>query len=31
MIKMALSNQYDQETGGNQRAEERQQDPTQRQ
>jgi hypothetical protein len=31
MIKMALSNQYDQETGSNQRVEERQQDPTQRQ
>jgi hypothetical protein len=30
IIKMALSNQYYQETGGNQQASERQQDPTQR-
>ena len=30
IIKMALSNQYYQETSGNQRAEERRQDPTKR-
>jgi hypothetical protein len=30
IIEMALSNQYDQETGGNQRAAEHQQAPTQR-
>jgi hypothetical protein len=30
IIKMALSNQYIQETGGNQRAGERRQDPTKR-
>ena len=30
IIKMALSNQYHQETSGNQRAEERRQDPTKR-
>jgi hypothetical protein len=30
IIKMALSKQYYQETGGDQRAEERQQDPTKR-
>ncbi len=30
MITMALSNRYDQETGGNQRAEDRRQDPSKR-